>query len=829
MTVYELERICYVRQPDIDYPLIVIWGRDENGNLQRFVQPYRPHFWADRVVDEKYVYKVENDIGLDGKPVKHIYLKLPPDETLMGVMNKMRTENSYESHVLFPIRFLIDKGIKSGFDENLNPVEIKWSKRRVIYLDIEVAIPPTAEITTVPNYEIVSISWYDNYMNKIYACIWRDDLTPRLERRKTTVKHKFGSDEFEILVWKFKSERDMLTFFINYVDQNDPDILTGWNLSGGYVYGRWRTGFDVPYLLRRMERLNIDASKLSPVRVVLAEESLIKGREVVDLMTYFMILQKPTGDLPKWSLAYVAERFLGIKSEEKHPFSEEKWKENIDEILKVNVLDVIKTVLIDKYLQVLEYFDVRRKIVGCTWSQLQFPVQMAAILAMRLRDKPIPDRWITEQYDSYQAAYVKEPRPGVHKGVALYDVKMAYPTAVVIFNMSPETLTDNGNIEIALYKDGNVIKKKIGFRRDVEGLLPKVIKTLMTLREHYRSLMKKATTKEEKDRLFIYDRSFKFMICSMYGVEGNPVFPLYHPYVAAATTAVVREMLQYLESFLYNKFGYEVLYADTDSLYIKVPSWQIAQGLESVINKAVENYLKTKYDVEGSFKIEFATYYKTVIFRKRAEGEEGAKKSLAGLTEWKDGQPFQTVEIIGSVGRETYYAPLSVKLQMEVLNMLLNERPVEEVIKLIKEVIDKFRFYDLEQIALPRAMGQPMDEYKSVPPWVRGIRYSMRYFGHPHPSTESKINYVYVSRVVGMPRTDVVGWTDISYIPKDKIIVDKEVMVDKVVRAPLEPWLRAAGINWDTYFRRYKKKQKKIKEVKLLPGQQKLGTWIKAR
>lgn len=829
--MWELTRITYVWNRDKDMPTILMWGRNEKGECKMFTEDYRPYFYKINNIDSKYAMIGEEVVALDGRKVKKVSVKLI-DKPLDATMAELRGngDDTYESHVRFVLRYLVDKGITSGFDDDLKPVDVDFFRDRIIYVDIEVAIEPTEKISIEPRWPIVAISWYDNYTGRINACMWSPNVKPSVDMKKVTISTKNNKEEFDVIIYRMNNERDMLRFFVSYVKSSDPDILTGWNVSKGYVYGKYRTGFDFPYLIGRMASLGIDYSDLSPIRVVTSKqgEISIKGRNIVDLMVLFELLQKPTEDLPSWSLAYVAERFVGIKSEERKPWIKKLWETEPEKVLQHNVLDVIKEVLIDKYVGVLEQFDMRRKIIGCTWDELQFDVRIGEILCLRERGPPIPDRWISEIYSSYQGAYVKTPPVGRFENVAQFDIKMAYPSAIRIFNIGPDTLIQNGNIPIVLYKGDKTVIKRVGFRKDVDSIIKKVVMRLAKLREKTREELKKEQTVEGKKRLFIKDRSCKFLICAMYGIMGNPGFWLFNQEAAAAVTSVVRDILKKTEEYI-ESLGCKVLYIDTDGIYVQMRKDINPVDMERNINEFIQNYIRDRYGYDDSFKVEYSTGYEAIFFRKRVNEKSGTKKVLAGKVIWKDGKEIEPyVEIIGMMARETSLPKISVMAQRKIIDMILNGKSKVEIADFTRKIINDFRLYRLEDIAIPRAMGS--ETYINPPPWVRGILYSVKHFGHPAPAVGQKIYYLWVERVIGGYPTDVVGWTDISYIPRDRLVIDEKKMIDAIFVAPLEPLLSSYGINWVAEglpipLSQYQKMKKK-KKVKPVEGQVELTQYV---
>ena len=119
-------------------PVILLRARDADGKGFIFEKEgLRPYFWAplDEVADA-----AEIAIAVDGKKVGKVYTGIPSE-----VREKRENySKSYEADILFPWRFLIDKGIRYGFtivDGNIIPTDRdNGQKMRRMYLDIEVEV-----------------------------------------------------------------------------------------------------------------------------------------------------------------------------------------------------------------------------------------------------------------------------------------------------------------------------------------------------------------------------------------------------------------------------------------------------------------------------------------------------------------------------------------------------------------------------------------------------------------------------------------------------------------------------------------------------------------
>ncbi len=71
----------------------------------------------------------------------------------------------------------------------------------------------------------------------------------------------------------FRTEESMLSAFLQYWNENYPDVITGWNVQL----------FDIPYIARRVTRILGEkaAKSLSPWKLISSREIYIKGRKQI--------------------------------------------------------------------------------------------------------------------------------------------------------------------------------------------------------------------------------------------------------------------------------------------------------------------------------------------------------------------------------------------------------------------------------------------------------------------------------------------------------------------------------------------------------------------
>jgi len=104
---------------------------------------------------------------------------------------------------------------------------------------------------------------------------------------------------------------------------------------------------------------------------------------------------------------------------------------------------------------------------------------------------------------------------------------------------------------------------------------------------YYKSLSKKENITDEERQLYtVVSQALKVILNASYGVMGAEIFPLYFLPAAEATTALGRYII--MDTIEKCKgIQLEVLYGDTDSLFVKKPT---IQQIDDVIKLAKDDH-----------------------------------------------------------------------------------------------------------------------------------------------------------------------------------------------------------------------------------------------
>lgn len=304
----------------------------------------------------------------------------------------------------------------------------------------------------------------------------------------------------------------------------------------------------------------------------------------------------------------------------------------------------------------------------------------------------------------YRGGLVVEPKEGIHFNVVVMDFASLYPSIIKVRNLSYETVRCSHEE----CKKNTIPQTNHWACSKKNGMTAIIIGSLRDLRvNYYKSLSKKETlTEEQRQQYTVVSQALKVILNASYGVMGAEIFPLYFLPAAEATTAIGRyTILETIKKC--EKFGIEVLYGDTDSLFIKNPT---DEQIEKVIEQA-----KKDHGVD----LEIDKVYRYCVLSNR-------KKNYLGVT--KAGK----VDVKGLTGKKSHTPPFIKKLFYELLDVLSKVENLDDFNKAKKQISDKIatcakkveeKEIPLEDLTFNVMISKAPSEYvKTVPQHIRAAK-----------------------------------------------------------------------------------------------------------
>jgi len=280
---------------------------------------------------------------------------------------------------------------------------------------------------------------------------------------------------------------------------------------------------------------------------------------------------------------------------------------------------------------------------------------------------------------------------------------------------------------------------------------------------------------------------YKFLACSVYGVTGYPNFRLFDPDVSNSITYVGRECIYRFRKVL-NKAGYEMIYADTDSVFVQLKTSSVREPyiVEHVLREELRKYART-FGAKRPPEIKFERLFRRVFFKVKVGEEVVAKKRYAGYT--ADGQLY----IIGFEPRRSDSAEITRELMKKFFELVLVEDKLEEAISQVREAWENLPNMPIQKVAVPKSLRK--EEYKVKNPWLVGVRYSSKHFGKVFREDRRPL-MLYVKRTIGLPPTSSICLTeDDTEVPRG-IEVDWNRMRERVIGNQFRGIFEALGIDF---------------------------------
>ena len=198
------------------------------------------------------------------------------------------------------------------------------------------------------------------------------------------------------------------------------------------------------------------------------------------------------------------------------------------------------------------------------------------------------------------------------------------------------------------------------------GVLPRVIKTLVDRRRVVKDLLKKERDPLQKQQLDIRQKALKLTANSMYGCLGFSFSRFYARPIAALVTAMGREALQRTVDLATNQMSLDVIYGDTDSVMINTNLTDLnsVREIGLMVKKEVNKLYKSlELDLDGIFKSMLLLKkkkYAALVINEGPDGKVTYEKEMKGLDlvrrDWcgisKDTGTFVVEQILSGKPRE---------------------------------------------------------------------------------------------------------------------------------------------------------------------------------
>ncbi|HYA32536.1 MAG TPA: DNA-directed DNA polymerase [Candidatus Bathyarchaeia archaeon] len=364
-----------------------------------------------------------------------------------------------------------------------------------------------------------------------------------------------------------KDDRQIIEDFVSFVRDFDPDVIVGYNTDE----------FDWQYLKTRAERFKMRLTvgrDGSPAKFTAGggvKEVSIFGRSNVDL---YKVAKRDISEISVKTLDNVAD-YMGVMRKADRVqvpgwdmaryWNDSKLRAKLFEYAEA---DVISTWGVAERLLPLQFEFariVKQPIDDVSRMGRGRQVESLLIAEACKIDEIVPAK--AGGTGSYAGGFVLFPKPGVHEDVLSLDFSSMYPSIMISYNISPDTVLSPSDQATEFYEAPGT---QYRFRKYPDGFFKLILTSLIERRKKVREQMHRTDkTSNDYTILDIHQSAIKILTNAFYGYTGWHAAKWYRRECAEATTAWGRNIIQEAIDRA-EKHGLEVIYGDTDSLFVKL-------------------------------------------------------------------------------------------------------------------------------------------------------------------------------------------------------------------------------------------------------------------
>ena len=543
----------------------------------------------------------------------------------------------------------------------------------------------------------------------------------------------------------FNSEKALLLAFMDWLQDYDPDLLIGWNCIN----------FDLRFLQNACKRLGLkfnigrnneaiewrsnsnnssSTSKGSEHYFV-----LVPGRAILDGID---TLKSATFSFESFALDNVAFEMLGRgklidNTVNKADEILRLYREDQHAFINYNIEDCVLVWEIFKKAKLIEFAVERARLTGLPLDKIGGSVaafenqylprlHRQGYVAPNLPDDP--------QGVGSPGGYVMDSAPGLYSNVLVLDFKSLYPSIIRSFMVDPYGLAEGDRLNQPTqtspppnkHVDYNKSLFSKGFNgaffKKKDSILPSLIENLWQARDQ-----------AKQDKNDALSQAIKIIMNSFYGVMGTPGCRFFDARLPSSITLRGHNIMLRTRELIEEK-GYEVIYGDTDSIFVWLNQSDsnkeadtIGKKLASFITDWWKIHLKKEYQLQSTLELEYETHFSRFLMPTIRGSQQGSKKRYAGLV-CQDGFSFNnpdtsTYKLIfkGLEAVRTDWTPLAREFQKTLYQRIFLNQEFKPYITDVIAGINKGLFDD--KLIYRKRLRRSLSEYKrNVPPHVQAAR-----------------------------------------------------------------------------------------------------------
>jgi DNA polymerase-2 len=592
-----------------------------------------------------------------------------------------------------------------------------------------------------PDFEVMSFDIESDYETDALFSI---AFVSSQQRRVLMIGDGDDDDTIEYLA----DERSLLLRWIEWVTQIDPDILIGWNVINFdlRLLQKKATAFALPLAIGRN-------AALPKWRQSQADRNhhfvLIPGRVVLDGID---TLRAATYSFQSFALESVARELLGRGKlihdhEQTDPLYKAKqirhqFNDNKPQLAAYNLEDCQLVWDIFEHAELIRFAIERAQLTGLEMDRAGGSVAAFDNLYLpRLHRKG----YIAPNIGDYQGelnapgGYVMDSKPGLQGSVLVLDYKSLYPSIIRTFRVDPYA-----RIAAATADDADVVEGYDGasFHKS-DHILPQIIESLWAARDE-----------AKRDANAALSQAIKIIMNSFYGVLGTPGCRLHDSRLTSSITKRGHDIIIQTVKLIEEE-GYEVIYGDTDSVFVSLDGTydnqaaaEIGDHLVDLVNRYWQSQLQQQYGIESCLEMEYETHFHQFFMPTTRGSDQGSKKRYAGLVD--DGKGKRQIVYKGLETVRTDWTELAREFQQTLYQMIFDGAdPTVFIEHTLSELLDGK--LDAKLVYRKRLHKKLTEYQKNIPPHAQAaIKAEAEFRQKKEPSRYRNRSWIrYVITVAG--------------------------------------------------------------------------------
>jgi DNA polymerase elongation subunit (family B) len=430
-----------------------------------------------------------------------------------------------------------------------------------------------------------------------------------------------------------------------------------------------------------------------------------------------------------------------------------------------------------------------------------------------------------EEDTSYEGAIVLPPKIGMYleQPIPVLDFNSLYPSNMIAYNLSPDTLVyvkrynEEGTLVSIDGLDGKKFKEE-GYRIDeinydetinniplkticgyvqpksedplTIGILPLTLDILLKKRKETRKMMETMEDESQKSVLNGLQLAYKVVANSVYGQCGSRTSPIRKLEVAACTTAAGRDRIQDAKKIVETEFGGQVIYGDTDSIFVKFQTQDLVESMK--LGQAAAERITATIN-RKPYKIEYEkTFYPFILF---------CRKRYVGMM-YEDDPTKCKRKSMGIALKRRDNAPIVKDVFGGALDILMEKRDIKAAQKFVQDMLVSImqNKTPLDKFVVTK---QLRDDYKNPDQIAHAVlakRMSERDPGNK-PQVGDRLPYIYVAnRKDEKKQGDRIEHYD--YVKQHNLKPDVEFYITNQIQNPVAQMFALAVDSLDGYVKK---------------------------